>query len=505
MTVALPASGPHPALQGILSRRRPDAILISAVVLVTLALHLATNGLYDFHRDSLYYLDAARHPALGYVDFPPLVPMIARLSLAIFGTSVWGLRLWPSVAGAAIVVLAALIAGELGGGRTARVLAAAGAATSPALLGANWLFQTVTFDQLTWVLTLWITARLLRTGDKRLWLAIGTVIGVGLETKYTIIALILGLTLATLVTPLRRDLRTRWPWLALGLALLIFLPNFLWQIANGFPSLAYTFNHQASQSSDFNPLSFLVEQLALVGPIAIPLWIAGLWWLLKGTGRRALGIAAAVAFAIFLFVGKGYYIGPLHPVLLAAGACALEELTLSRRRWLRPAAAVLLTLQALVLLPVALPVLPESVMARSFLPATRTDFADTVGWPELVRQVAAVYDRIPANQRPATLLLTDNYGEAGAIDTYGPPLGLLQAHSGELTYYFWEPSRIAGPTIAIGFDPGFIDGLFNSCSVVATVGNEYGLHNQEYGAPIQLCGAPRLPLAQLWPRLKSFQ
>ncbi len=487
------------------SRARREVATIGGVALATLALHLATNGLYDFHRDSLYYLDAARHPAWGYVDYPPVTPTIARLSLWIFGPSVWGLRLWPSLAGAIMIVLSAVIARELGGGRVARLLAGIGAATSFVLLGANWLFQTVTFDQLMWMVCFWLTARLVRTGDRRLWLALGAAIGIGLETKYTIIALVVGLIAATVATPLRRHLRTPWPWLGAALALLIFLPNLLWQIGNGWPSIAYTFNHQASQSVDFSPLSFLTEQLALIGPLAIPLWIAGFYWLMSGDGRRVLGIAALIAFSIYLFVGKGYYVGPLHPVLLAAGACAVEGLTQQRRRWMRPITAVALVLQAIVLLPIAIPLLPEAVMARSALPGIRKDFADTVGWPDLVNQVTAVYDRIPAYERATTAILANNYGEAGAIDTYGPPLGLPSAHSGELSYYYWKPTSLGGPVIVIGFDPAFISSLFTGCATVATITNAYDLHNQEFGAPIQLCSRPRLPLDQLWPRLKSFE
>jgi 4-amino-4-deoxy-L-arabinose transferase-like glycosyltransferase len=485
--------------------RRSEVAVIGGLALAKLILHLATNGLYDFHRDSLYYLDSARHPAWGYVDYPPVTPTVARLSLWLFGPSVWGLRLWPSLAGALLVVLAALIARELGGGRFARILAAVGALTSPVLLGANWLFQTVTFDQLTWLVSFWLAARLVRTQDRRLWLALGVTLGVGLETKYTILALIAGLAAGTLLTPLRRHLATPWPWLGLGLTVLIFLPNLLWQAANGWPSVEYTLNHKAVQSVDFSPLTFLAEQLALIGPLAIPVWLAGMYWLLSGPGRRLLGIAALVPFVIYLFAGKSYYIGPLDPVLLAAGSCGLETWTRSRAGWLRPATAVALAAQALILLPLTLPVLPEATMARSPLPGVRKDFADTVGWHDLVGQMAAVYDALPADERANTVILTDNYGEAGAIDTYGGPLGLPTAVSGELTYYYWKPAQLVGPVIAVGVDPNFLATLFSACSIVGTVSNSYGLHNQEFGAPISVCRQPRMPLDQLWPKLKAFQ
>jgi hypothetical protein len=482
-----------------------EVLMIGALALIKLTLHLATNGLYDFHRDSLYYLDSARHSAWGYVDYPPITPMVARFSLWLFGPSVWGLRLWPSLAGTLMVVVAALIARELGGGRFARILAAVGALTSPVLLGANWLFQTVTFDQLIWLVAFWLAARLVRTQDRRLWLVLGITLGVGLETKYTIVALIAGLIAGTLLTPMRRHLASPWPWVGLGLMFLIFLPNVIWQASNGWPSVEYTLNHKSAQSVDFSPLTFLTEQLALIGPLAIPLWLAGLYWLLSAPGRRLLGIAALAPFVIYLLVGKSYYVGPLDPLLLAAGSCGLESWTRHRAKWLRPTTAVALVVQALVLLPLTLPVLPEATMARSPLPGIRKDFADTVGWHDLVAQVTAVYDGLPADERARAVILTDNYGEAGAIDTYGSSFGLPTAVSGELTYYYWKPAQLDGPVIAVGVDPTFLATLFGTCSSIGTISNAYGLHNEEFGAPISVCNAPRMPLDQLWARLKAFR
>ena len=505
MIARMTAAAPRATLMRPSVSLRSEVLVIGALALIKLTLHLATNGAYDFHRDSLYYLDSARHPAWGYVDYPPITPTVARFSLWLFGPSVWGLRLWPTLAGAVMVVLAALIARELGGGRFARILAAVGALTSPVLLGANWLFQTVTFDELVWLVAFWLAARLVRTQDRRLWIALGITLGVGLETKYTILALIAGLAVGTLLTPLRRHVATPWPWFGLGLAVLVFLPNLTWQASNGWPSVEYTLNHKSAQSVDFSPLRFLSEQLALIGPLAIPLWLAGLTWLFSGPGRRLIGIAALTPFVVYLFVGKSYYVGPLDPLLLAAGSCGLESWTGSRGRWLRPTMAIALVVQALVLLPLALPLLPEAIMARSPLPGIRKDFADTVGWHDLVAQVAAVYDSLPAAERARAVILTDNYGEAGAIDTYGHSFGLPTAVSGQLTYYYWKPARLDGPVVAVGVDPALLSTLFGTCSAMGTVTNSYGLHNEEFGAPISVCRQPKLPLDELWPRLKTFR
>jgi dolichyl-phosphate-mannose-protein mannosyltransferase len=480
-------------------------IAIGGMSLATLTLHLMTNALYGFHRDSLYYLDSARHPAWGYVDYPPITPAIARLSLWIFGPSVWGLRLWPSLAGAAMVVLVALIARELGGGATARVLAALAAATSPVFLAGSWLFQTVAFDQVTWLVCLWLAARLVRTGDLRLWIPLGAAAGIGLETKYTIFALIAGLGAGLVLTPVRRQLRTRWPWIGLALMLVIFLPNLYWQAANGWPSLEFVLSHRADQSGDFSALSFLAQQPLLIGPLAVPLWIVGWYWLLSNPATRFLALAAAVPFVIFLLAGKSYYVGPVHPFLIAAGCCAVERIVLNRRAWIVPATATVLVSQTLVLLPISMPVMPEAAMATSPLPLIRKDFGETVGWGDLVREVGSVYYGLPAKERGETTILAANYGEAGAIDTLGPAIGLPRAASGELSYYFWPPESLAGPVIAVGFDSQFLAELFSRCSAVGTVSNAYGLRNQEYGAKIEVCSNPTLTNDDLWKRLKSFQ
>lgn len=211
------------------------------------------------------------------VDYPSLTPVLARLSLALFGPSVFGLRLFPALAGVALVVLAGLMARELGGGRFAQLLAAGAALASPMLLGANWLFQTVTFDQLAWTVALLLAARLVRTGEARWWLAVGAAVGVGLEAKYTALVLGLGLAVGALATPIRRQLLTPWPWLGAVAALLLLTPNLVWQAQNGWPSVAFIVGHPQHQADSFSPPVFLAQQLALVGPLALPLWLAG-WY-----------------------------------------------------------------------------------------------------------------------------------------------------------------------------------------------------------------------------------
>lgn len=486
------------------SGSKPYLLAIAALVAAKLAIHMATNGAYDFMRDELYYLAAARHPAWGYVDYPPITPTVARLSLWLFGPSVWGLRLWTSIAGAVVLLLTVAIARELGGGRLAGLLAGVAALASPLLLGANWLFETVSFDQLTWAVCILLFARLIRRPAPWTWLALGVALGVGLETKYQVIGLALGLLAGLAATPLRRQLLTAWPWSAVALAALIFLPNLLWQIEHGWPSVQYTLNHHATQTGDFNPLSYLAGQVALVGPLGLPLWLAGWYLLWRHSELRPLAVGATVTFVLFLLVGKNYYVGGLYALLLAAGAVAAERVA-ARRRWVPATAAILAVLNGLILLPAALPLLPEPVMARSPLALARSDFGATIGWHELVDQVASADAGLSPDERSHVAILTVNYGEAGAIDPFGPAKGLPPAISPELTYWYWKPSHVDdSAVIAVGFSRGALTPLFGNVQAAGTLGNKYGLHNDEYGLPVFVCRNPRVSIDAAWASLREF-
>jgi hypothetical protein len=473
---------------------------LTGLAMAKLAVHLATNATYGFHRDELYYLASGRHPALGYVDYPPLTPLLARFELDLFGPSVFWLRLFPALAGVILVVLAGLIAAELGGGTFARLAAATATLACPLLLATNWLFQTVAFDQLAWMVALFMVARLLRTGDGRWWLGVGVVLGVGLETKYTILALCLGLAVGLLATR-RRDLVTPWPWLGALAALLLWAPNLAWQATHGWVSVQYILQHPSNQASLFSPVAFLAGQLA-IGPLAVPLWLAGWSRLLRHREARLLGVAALVAFGTFMLVGKAYYAGPLYPLLLAGGAVALDSVVRGRAGWLRPAAIVAVTLNGILLLPFLIPIVPTAKLHAYHLDGARTDYADTVGWPGLVDQVAAVYDSLPAAERRDATILASNYGEAGALDLYGPARGLPPAISVHLTYYFWKPAHVDDRTvIVVGYSADDVSRYFADVEPVASITMPNGVSNEEVGQPILIARQPRVPLDQLWPQM----
>src|SRR5215470_2360320 len=478
---------------------------LAVLGLAKLVVHLLTNATLDFHRDELYYLASGRHLALGYVDYPPLTPILARLSLALFGPSVFGLRLFPALAGVALVVLAGLMARELGGGRFAQLLAAGAALASPMLLGANWLFQTVTFDQLAWTVALLLAARLVRTGEPRWWLAVGAAVGVGLEAKYTALVLGFGLAVGALATPIRRQLLTPWPWLGAMAALLLLMPNLAWQVQNGWPSVAFIVGHPQHQADSFSPPVFLAQQLALVGPLALPLWLAGWYRLLRRPEVRTLGITALVGFAAFLIEGKSYYAGPLFPLLLAAGAVGVEASSRRWARWLPPALIAAVALNGLLLLPLTMPLVPAPQLHGLRLDSIRKDFADTVGWPDLAGQVAAVYDALPPDERAHAVVWASNYGEAGALDLYGPARGLPAVISPHLTYWYWKPAHVDdGTVIVVGYRRAYVERYFASLEPGGTITMPYGVRNEEVGREILVARQPRVPLDQAWMHMQQF-
>ncbi len=308
--------------------RRPTAPLL-AVAIVKFAVHLATNGVYGFQRDELYYIISGQHPALGYVDYPPVTPMLARLNTSIFGISPWTLRIFPALAGAAVVFLTGLCAREMGGVRGISTLASVLALLSPLLLGANWLFQTVTFDQLTWLIAIYLLLRIVRTGDRRLFVLLGVDLGIGLETKLTIVALCLGIAIAVVASrELRPLLRTRFPWIGLVIAIALAAPNLGWQVANGFPTLTYIENHSADIAQSGGVGMFVEDFLLFTGPLVLPVWVTGIVLLFRDRRLRPMGILTVIVIALLLPEGKAYYPAPTIPLVLAAGCVALGRIAL---------------------------------------------------------------------------------------------------------------------------------------------------------------------------------
>ncbi len=454
---------------------------------------------YGWHRDELYYLASSRHPALGYVDYPPITPLLARLDQAIFPGSLPGLRFLTVLAGAAIIVVAALIAAELGGNQLAQILTGLAVLISPMFVGTNILFQTVSFDELAWAVACLLFVRLLRGANPREWLLLGLVFGVGLETKYTVIGLGIAMLIGLLSTRARWHLATPWPWLGFGIAILLFVPNLVWQVGHGWDSVAYTIAHRGATDG---PIAYVLQQLLLAGPQLLPVIVMGGWWLWhEERFRAAAATVLTVELFFFLVGGKAYYPANIYPLAYAAGSIWFVDAV--HWRWVRRLAVAGAVALTLVLLPLGLPVLPAKAMADSGIWKARNDFADMVGWPDLVEQVTTVYQRLPLSDRRSVMILASNYGEAGALDFYGR--GLPPVVSPHLTYYYWAPAQMSPTTvIVVGYQRGYLAKWFGDIQQAGTITNSLGLRNDEYGQPIWICRSPLVPLGKAWPQLKAL-
>ena len=489
---------------GVGRRVRPDLVIAGGV----LALHLVLGGRYGFHRDELYHLAAGRHPALGYVDQPPLVPLLARAITGLVGEHLWALRAVAGAAHAAVVVVAASIARELGGDGRAVTLAALATATVPLYLATGSLFQTVVLDQLWWAVVVLLVVRLLKGADLRWWLGVGAVAGVGLQTKWTIALLGVGLAAGLVaVPPARRHLRTPWLWAGAAVALVLWLPNLAWQAANDWPTLEFTRNNNAQVRDEEGPAGFVLRQVAFVGPLAVPLVGAGLVWLWRDARWRVLAVASAtVALMLLVVGGKAYYLGPLYALGAAAGAVAAAPwLSARRQRWRRAVAA--LAANGLIPLAVVVPVAPVDVYA-DVLHGVNDELGEQVGWPEMVDVVAAVVEVLPADERADVRVITASYGEAAAIDLYGPARGLprgtaLSAHNSYADW--WPDGEPAGTFVTVRYRPSALAPYCDVLGPVAVVQTIDGVANEMAGTPVLVCRLLRVPPDELREALRHYE
>jgi 4-amino-4-deoxy-L-arabinose transferase-like glycosyltransferase len=499
-----------------LSSRRNDLSLLIVLALGKFLLHLLTNDQYGFHRDELATLDDARFLSWGYVAYPPLTPFLARIQLELFGASLAGFRVLSSLAQSIALVIAGLMARELGGSRRAQVVAAIGAAIAPMSLISGALFQYVSFDYLWWVLIAYFMIRLLKSGDPRWWLAIGAVIGVGMMTKYTIIYLVAGLIVGILFSGYRRYLKSPWLWGGVAISLLIFLPNLVWQIQHNFVSLEFLFDIHARDIAIGRTEGFLPEQFIVSANLfTIPLWVAGLYfYFLKPEGRayRPLGWMYVVPFLLFLVTqGRSYYLAPAYPMLIAAGAVAwngwLQRLSPGRFRLALTSTWIGLILGAAMGIALMLPIAPVGSGWWNVVSEVHDNFAEQIGWVELTESVAGIYSDLPPEERAHAGILTGNYGEAGAINLYGPRYNLPEAISGVNSYWLRGYENPPPETLVVlGFDREAVDRFFRSCELAGHVTNRFGVENEEtrFHPDIFLCRDPRHSWPELWEMLRSF-
>jgi hypothetical protein len=477
------------------------------LALATVVIHLLVGNRYGFHRDELQTLEDARYLDWGFVAYPPVTPLFARLSLTLFGTSLVGFRLFASLANAVSIVVTGLIAKEMGGSRKAQ-LAAALAAT-PFCLAAGSIMQYVSFDYLWWVLISYFVVRLVRTDDPRWWMTIGTAIGIGMQTKYTIGVFALAVAIGTVLTPLRKHLRTKWLWIGVALSLLIFLPNALWQWHNHFVSLDFLQHIHARDIRIGRTKDFLPDQIKLT-LFAFPLALAGLWYSffsVQGRRFRIIGWMYVVALVIFtLAKGRGYYLAAGYPMLFAAGSTWAERKLTTRHAGSRRTIATVIALGLLaniaLVIFLVLPIAPIGSDWFKKSASVNGDLVEEIGWPELAMTVAHVRDGLSSEERAHLGILAGNYGEAGALNVYGPQHGLPRAISGTNSFWFRGYGDPAPETmIVVGVSQHFLDEHLTGCRMVAEkITNPYGVRNEETERhpDIYVCGAPKRGWAEFW-------
>ncbi len=458
-----------------------------------LALLLALSGRYGPHRDELYFVAAGRRLDWGYPDQPPLTPLLARLADAVAPGSLVALHAPAALLMAAVVVMSALLARELGGGRAPQPVTALPVGTGVVVVGLGHWLSTAAVDTFFWVAVTLLAARALQRDRPRQWPAVGAVAGLGLLDKHLVAFLLGGLVLGVLATPAtRHHLRSPWAWAGAGLALAIWTPNLLWQAAHGWPQLELAADIRDEYLVLEERVAYVVLLAILVSPVATWLWLRG-WRRLWRTPELSWAKPFAWAFAVlavgFLLTGgKAYYLVGLLPVLIAAGA---DDLVRTRPATSVRRATAVLAGAAVLGWPIVLPLLPASVYASSGLVEVDDGQAEMLGWPVLVATVSDA-----ARASGAELVLTANYGEAGALEWYGSPVPVVSGHNG---YGDWGPpdDALDGPFLVVGYgDVGPRWAL--GCRTVARIDNGLGLENEEQGGAVLACEGTTGPWSEIW-------
>lgn len=479
-------------------------IVIATAVFAAL---IAGASGYGPHRDELYFFAAGENLAWGYPDQGPLTPAIARLMETIAPGSLTALRAPSALAVAGIVILTGLIARELGAPARAQLIAAGSVAVGSVFVITGHLLSTTTFDLLAWTALTLIIVRAARRQDDRLWLLAGAVLGVALLNKPLAPFLTVALLTAVAIAGPRRLIRSPWVWAGAALALALWSPWLIWQASEGFPQLEVAEDVAGGGSASSEPRwAFLPFQALLVSPLLLPVWVAGLWALFRDPGFRSirfLGWTWVALVALFLIsAGKPYYLAGMFPLLLAAGSPSVDRwLDRGRAGMRRTALAGALVLSATVSAVLGLPVLPEDRLGPVI--AVNEDAAETIGWPEFTATVADVAKL--TGEPGEVVIVTTNYGEAGAIDRYGSEYGLPIAYSGHNGYWAWgPPPDEPAPVVAVGFEGSELTRWMRGCQVEARIDNAAGVENEELGRAIWLCEGTRRPWSELWPELRRL-
>ncbi len=494
--------------------------------LVKLLLHFYTNAFagYGIFRDELYYAACSEHLSAGYVDQPPLSIFILALSRLIIGDSLFAIRLLPAVAGAATVFLTGLMAREFGGGRFAQGIALAAAIVSLVVLAMDSFFSMNAFDLLFWAWSAYVLILLVKTGDKKYWLSLGLLLGLGLLNKISILWLGFGIFVGVIATPERRWLKTEYPYIAGIIAFALFLPFIIWNATHGLAHLEFIRNASSNKYSSLTAITFLTGQILAQNPVTLPLWLSGILWFLFSKKERRFRMLAYIylaALAVLLLNGhsKPEYLTPAYSMLFAGGGVAVERWTLSGvARWIRPVYGVIVA-AGIFLAPLTIPILPvESYIqyadALGVKPSTSEGkqlnalpqfYADMFGWEDKAAAVARVFHSLSPEDQAKCALFGDNYGRCGAIDFYSKKYGLPKSIGPHNNYWLWGPRNYDGELVIIlGGDLKGKTDKFESVTIADTVRSAYAMP-YENNLAIYVCRNLKIPLKDLWPKLKHYE
>jgi len=524
-----------------------DQAVAVCFALTACVVHFLFNGGYGYFRDELYYAACGQHLAWGYVDQAPLVAVVARLSRMLFGDSLRSLRFFPALSSGAKILLTGWIVRELGGRRYAQVLAGTAMLLCPIYLTMDNFLSMNAFEPVLWMLCVAIALRIIRTGQQHLWLLFGLVAGIGILNKHSTLLFGFGFFLALVATRQRRLLQNVWIWAGALIAVALFLPNMLWEIHNHWPTPEILRNVDQYKNAHVSWLGFIGQQALLIHPLATPICLAGLWyflWSRQGREFRFLGWTYLfLLLQLLIFRGRIYYLAPAYPMLFAAGAVAIESWIETRVRaplaypesqggtrrdrtgprsanwnWMKAAILAPLVVGGLVAAPLAIPILPleTAVAYANFWDVNRVRveiqpsgklpqfFADMMGWQQQVDVVAGVFQSLSPDDQPKAAILTRNYGQAGAIEYFGPSYGLPRPISGHNNYYLWGPQQYTGEVvITVGIPMEKLQPLFQHIELAATIRNDYAIP-EENNLPIYICRDPKMTLQKAWPSLKFY-
>jgi len=493
-------------------------VIVGCIAIFKFLVHLYAAKNYGYFVDELYFIACSKHLAWGYVDMPGLLPLVVRIERVLFGDGLHAIRFLAAVAGAANVLLAGWIARELGGRRFAQGLTALCVLVAPFYLAFNSYISMNAFEPLFWMGCALLLIRIIKTGNEKLWLWFGVLSGVGLNNKYSMAFFGAGIVLGLLLTRHRRMLLHKWIWLGGVIAVLLIMPNLLWNMQHHFPFRQLMANvAHSGRNVSLNPLQFVGQEIVGLMPLAFPVWLIGVGFLLLDRqGRRFAPLAWTYLFILVVMMvapnGRVYYAAPAYPMLFAAGAVAIEPwLSRPRLAWIKPAYASLLLVFGALMGPVVVPVLPVDTFIRYSLathlqqPRIETHklgplpqfYADMFGWEEMVQVVAKAYDSLPPAERARTAIVAANYGQAGAVDLFGKKYGLPNAISSHQNYYFWaDLTQPADTIIDMGESYEHLAQIFRQVEPAGDVYHPYSMPYEHF--TLYICRGLKYPIQDVW-------